>query len=40
MQMLPIRVKGWPHVSFYANSKAISGIYLGAGEGVLRHWWD
>jgi hypothetical protein len=34
--MLPISVKGWPHVSFYSNSKAIGGIYIGTGDGVLR----
>jgi hypothetical protein len=38
--MLPISVEGWPHVSFYANSSSIGGIYIGTGDSVLRRWWS
>lgn len=34
--MLPISIKGYPHVSFYADSNAIGGVYFGTGDSVLR----
>ncbi len=38
--MLPISVQGWPHISFYANSKSIGGTYIGTEDTVLRRWWN
>ena len=32
--MLPISIEGWPHVSFYSETRSIGGIYLGTGESV------
>jgi hypothetical protein len=37
--VLPISVEGWPHVSFYNDSQSIGGVYLGAGDAVLRSSW-
>jgi hypothetical protein len=37
--MLPISVRGWPHVSFYGASSDFGGSYIGTGDSVLRHWW-
>ncbi len=37
--MLPISVKGWPHVSFYDKSSSFGGIYIGTGESVMRKWF-
>jgi hypothetical protein len=34
--MLPVSIKGWPHVSFYADGRSIGGIYVGTGDGVLQ----
>jgi beta-lactamase regulating signal transducer with metallopeptidase domain len=39
---LPMKHKGWPHVSFYPAGKAagdIGGIYFGTGDSVLKKWW-
>jgi hypothetical protein len=37
--MLPVSIRGWPHVSFYGPKSDFGGSYVGTGDLVLRHWW-
>jgi hypothetical protein len=36
--LLPISVRGFPHVSFYTDGSGVSGVYIGTGESVLKQW--
>jgi hypothetical protein len=38
----PMKVRGWPHLSFYPAGKAAGSfgdIYFGMGDSVLKEWW-
>lgn len=37
--MLPVNVRGWPHVSFYGKTADFGGTYVGSSDSVLRKWW-
>jgi hypothetical protein len=37
--LLPVSIRGWPHVSFYGKDDAFGGVYFGTGDTVLRKWW-
>jgi hypothetical protein len=34
--LLPISIRGWPHVSFYNDHESFGTIYVGTGDSVLR----
>ncbi|HEX5444305.1 MAG TPA: M56 family metallopeptidase [Pirellulales bacterium] len=36
---LPMSYRGWPHVSFYAESSSFGGNYFGTGDSVLKRRW-
>jgi beta-lactamase regulating signal transducer with metallopeptidase domain len=36
--LLPVNIKGWPHISFYSESSDFAGVYIGTGAWVLRRW--
>ncbi len=38
---LPMKYRGWPHVSFYPTpgGEGFGGNYFGTGESVLKRWW-
>jgi beta-lactamase regulating signal transducer with metallopeptidase domain len=39
--ILPMRCKGWPHVSFYPadGGDSFGGNYFGTGDSALKRWW-
>lgn len=39
--VLPMTVRGWPHVSFYPadGGEDFGGVYFGTGDTVLKEWW-
>ncbi len=34
--VLPMTIRGWPHLSFYAGGESIGGVYFGTGDTVLK----
>jgi hypothetical protein len=39
--VLPMAIRGWPHISFYpaGGGESFGGNYFGTGEFVLKQWW-